>query len=121
MLFIGVILSGCHHHQKTPVPTAHVGELVYVNDEFWPICSSLGKMQEFESKIRSGEIVYSALTDMMGSCQSTREAAPVKVVRMILVQEKGRKEYFYGVQIPEGISGWTTDNLWVKKNGKKTE
>ncbi len=39
---------------------------------------------------------------------------------MILAQDKGRKEYFSGVQIPVRISGWTTVNL-CKKNGKSAE
>lgn len=115
LLFLGVILTGCRHHQKSPVQTAHVGELVYVNDELWPICSSIDKMQEFESKIRSGEIIYSVLTDMMGSCQSTRLTAPARVRKVSLVPEKHGKEYFYYVQISDGISGWTTDKLWAKK------
>lgn len=118
---MGGVLSGCSHHKNLPVATAHVGELVYVNNESWPICSSIGTIQEFEGKIRSGEIIFAALADMNGSCQSTSKTSPVKIVGMTLVQEEGRKEYFYSVHIPDGISGWTTDKLWSKKNGKKTE
>jgi len=110
IVFLTVVLSGCDH-KKPPVPIMKVGDTVTVIDGLWPICTSEDKIREFDEKIwKKHEYIPLALTDEIGSCGSTFAGDHVRILAI-----RGR---FYEVNVPKGVTGWTTAELWKKKNPK---